>query len=177
MCWLPQTIRIQQGYSQAFTNHDCRIPQGNGATINPSCWPSHNNWLLQGRSCKLSHNEKTTHFPKMSLSDQNVKNSVLHMKPKVTERRKSELNSLFFEQGGKSFLGFSFVSKGNSWKTTGLGSSRKAAALVPQCLVTISTHFAECWQVPSVRTHLVLMQKANLYRKTGWTWHLLILGG
>lgn len=41
--------------------------------------PSHNNGPLRGRSCKLSHQEKKTHFPKISPSDQDVKNSLLDM--------------------------------------------------------------------------------------------------
>lgn len=140
MCWLPQTIRIQQGYSQAFTNHDCRRPQEMGPWLTHPAVPSHNNGLLQGRSCKLSCHEKWPIFLKSHILIRMWRLVCYKWKLKVTESRKSELNYLCFQQGGGSALGFSFGSKGNSSKAAGLGSPRKAAALVPQCLGTISMH-------------------------------------
>lgn len=83
------------------------------------------------------------------------------------------LNSLFF------WVGQAFGSSGNT-KAAGLRSPGKADPLIPlslsvqyqsQCI------FAECQCAATYVTLLVLMQKADHYRKTGWIWCSLILEG
>lgn len=137
MCWLPQTIRIQQGYSQAFTNHDCRRPQEMGPRLTHPAVPSQNNWAASGKKLLAFLFWKSLILLKPHLL---VKMwSQVFYTQKLTERKKSECNS-GFEQGRRSTLGFSFGSKRNTSKAARLGSPRKAAALVLQCLVTIPTH-------------------------------------
>lgn len=96
MCRLPQTIRIQQGYSQAFTNHDCRRPQEMGPRLTHPAVHSHNNHLFRGRSCKLSCNEKRLILLKSRLLIWMWSLVFYTLKPKVTEKKKSEYNSGFW---------------------------------------------------------------------------------